>query len=84
MSKRLSNIDNLKLYPKKALPELKLTKLKSRPDSENENEIRGKSLNKNQNQTKKTNSVVKKQKSYSLLKKKEVIFPKINSNNNGN
>ena len=84
MSKRLSNIDNLKLYPKKALPELKLTKFKSRPDSENENEIRGKSLNKNQNQTKKTNSVVKKQKSYSLLKKKEVIFPKINSNNNGN
>ena len=83
MSKRMSNNDNIKLYPKKHLPELKLTKLKSRPDSDTENEVRGKSLNNNQNQIKKTPSVVKKQKSHSLMKKKEVVFPKINNNNGG-
>ena len=83
MSKRINNNENIKLYPKKHLPELKLTKLKPRPDSEKENEVRGKSLNNNQNQNKKTTSVVKKQKSHSLMKKKEIVFPKINSNNNG-
>jgi hypothetical protein len=48
--KKLTNADNMKIpekIPKKNLPELKPTKLKSRPDSESENDTRGKSINNN-------------------------------------
>ena len=46
--KKMTNIDNMKMQekiPKKNLPELKLTKLKARPDTEAENELRGKRIN---------------------------------------
>ena len=46
--KIMTNIDNMKIpekVQKKNLPELKLAKIKNRPDSESENEYRGKSLN---------------------------------------
>ena len=46
--KKMNNIDNMKIpekIPKKNLPELKLAKLKTRPDSESDNDYRGKSIN---------------------------------------
>ena len=42
--KKMSNIEGIKIaekMQKKNLPELKLTKLKTRPESESENEYRG-------------------------------------------
>ena len=82
--KKLSNGDNMKIaekIPKKNLPELKLTKLKSRPDSESENETRGKSINNNYMpiNAKNPSNIFKKKKSRSLMKKKELVFPKINN-----
>ena len=77
--KKLTNADNMKIpekIPKKNLPELKLTKLKSRPDSESENDTRGKSINNNYMPINQKNPL-KKKKSRSLMKKKELVFPKI-------
>jgi serine/threonine protein phosphatase PrpC len=85
--KKLTNIDNIKIaekIQKKNLPELKLTKLKSRPDSDSENEFRGKSINNTniQMNIKNPPNIPKKKKSHSLMKKNALVFPKINSNIN--
>ena len=84
--KKMTNIDNMKIpekLQKKNLPELKLAKIKNRPDSESENEYRGKSLNNTNMQlnAKNPSNITKKKKSHSLMKKKELVFPKINNNN---
>ena len=85
--KKITNVDNMKIaekIPKKNLPELKLTKLKTRPDTESENEYRGKSIN-NMNiqlNSKNPSNLIRKKKSHSLMKKKELVFPKINNNIN--
>ena len=84
--KKMTNIDNMKIpekLQKKNLPELKLAKIKNRPDSESENEYRGKSLNNTNMQvnSKNPSNMTKKKKSHSLMKKKELVFPKINNNN---
>ena len=84
--KKMANIDNMKIpekIQKKNLPELKLAKIKNRPDSESENEYRGKSLNNTNMQlnSKNPSNISKKKKSHSLMKKKELVFPKINNNN---
>ena len=85
--KIMTNIDNMKIpekVQKKNLPELKLAKIKNRPDSESENEYRGKSLNNTNMQlnSKNHSNITKKKKSLSLMKKKELVFPKINNNVN--
>ena len=84
--KKMTNIDNMKMpekTTKKNLPELKLTKIKTRPDSESDNEYRGKSINNTNIQlnNKKPSNITKKKKSHSLMKKNELVFPKINNNN---
>ena len=83
--KKMTNIDNMKMQekiPKKNLPELKLTKLKARPDTEAENEFRGKSINNTNIQLNIKNQPnnSRKKKSHSLMKKNELVFPKINNN----
>jgi serine/threonine protein phosphatase PrpC len=65
---------------KKNLPELKLAKIKAKPDSDSENEYRGKSINNKQLNNKSLLS--KKKKSHSLRKINDLVFPKINSNIN--
>ena len=85
--KKFVNIDNMKMQEKtkKNLPELKLTKLKKRPDTEFENDYRGKSINNTNIQlnVKKHQNHSKKQKSHSLMKKNDIIFPKISNKNLG-
>jgi hypothetical protein len=83
-NKKIANIDNKKIQEKiqkKNLPELKLTKIKTRPDTESENEYRGKSINNTNIQlnVKKHTSNSRKKKSHSLMKKNELVFPKINN-----
>ena len=85
--KKMTNVDNMKIpekISKKNLPELKLTKLKTRPDTESENEYRGKSINNINIQlnSKNPSNLMRKKKSHSLMKKKELVFPKINNNVN--
>ena len=85
--KKMANVDNMKIpekIQKKNLPELKLTKLKTRPDTETENEYRGKSINNTNIQlnTKNPTNLIRKKKSHSLMKKNELVFPKINNNIN--
>ena len=81
----INDIKKINKIPKKNLPELKLTNLKSRPGTELQNKFRGKSINNisfspaNQ----KNNSISKKQECHSL-NKNEKLFPKLNSNNNKN
>ena len=81
--KKISNIDNMKTQEKiqkKNLPELKLAKIKTKPDSDSENEYRGKSINNKQINNK--NLLSKKKKSLSLRKINDLVFPKINNNIN--
>ena len=81
--KKISNIDNMKTQEKiqkKNLPELKLAKIKTKPDSDPENEYRGKSINNKQLNNKSLLS--KKKKSHSLRKINDLVFPKINNNIN--
>ena len=84
--KKLTNIDNAKIQEKiqkKKFPELKLTKIKTIQDSESENEYRGKSINNiniQQLNVKNPSNLPKKKKSHSLMKKNELVFPKINNN----
>ena len=76
--KKISNIDNMKTQEKiqkKNLPELKLAKIKTKPDSDSENEYRGKSINNKQLNNKSLLS--KKKKSHSLRKINDLVFPKI-------
>ena len=84
--KKIGNIDNAKIpekVPKKNLPELKLMKLKSRLENDTENDYRGKSINNiNIQQLNVKTNLPKKKKSRSLMKKNELVFPKINNNNN--
>ena len=84
--KKMTNFDNAKIpekLQKKNLPELKLIKLKSRLDYDSENEYRGKSINNiNIQQLNVKTNLPKKKKSRSLMKKNELIFPKINNNLN--
>ena len=84
--KKIGNIDNAKMpekVPKKNLPELKLMKLKSRLEYDTENDYRGKSINNiNIQQLNVKTNLPKKKKSRSLMKKNELVFPKINNNNN--
>ena len=84
--KKIGNIDNAKIpekVPKKNLPELKLMKLKSRFEYDTENDYRGKSINNiNIQQLNVKTNLPKKKKSRSLMKKNELVFPKINNNNN--
>ena len=84
--KKIGNIDNAKIQekvPKKNLPELKLMKLKSRLEYDSENDYRGKSINNiNIQQLNVKTNIPKKKKSRSLMKKNELVFPKINNNNN--
>ena len=84
--KKIGNIDNAKIpekVPKKNLPELKLMKLKSRLEYDTENDYRGKSINNiNIQQLNVKTNLPKKKKSRSLMKKNELVFPKINNNNN--
>ena len=84
--KKMTNFDNTKIpekLPKKNLPELKLIKLKSRLDYDSENEYRGKSINNiNIQQLNVKTNLPKKKKSRSLMKKNELVFPKINNNLN--
>lgn len=81
----INDIRKTNKIPKKNLPELKLTNLKSRTGIEFQNKFRGKSINNisfspaNQ----KNNSISKKQECRSL-NKNEKLFPKLNSNNNKN
>ena len=86
--KKMTNFDNAKIpekIPKKNLPELKLIKLKSRLDYDSENDFRGKSINNiNIQQINVKTNIPKKKKSRSLMKKNELVFPKINNNNNNN
>ena len=86
IKKMTNNIDNMKIPEKikKNLPELKLTKIKNRPDTESENEYRGKSINNTNNQlnSKNPSNASKKKKSHSLMKMNELVFPKINNNVN--
>ena len=85
--KKMSNIEGIKIaekMQKKNLPELKLTKLKTRPESESDNDYRGKSIN-NTNMplnSKNQSNLSKKKKSHSLMKKNDLVFPKINNNLN--
>ena len=84
--KKMVNIDNMKIpekIQKKNLPELKLTKLKTRPDTEAEIEYRGKSINNTNIQlnAKNQQNLGRKKKSHSLMKKNDLVFPKINNNN---
>ena len=82
----MTNFDNAKIpekLQKKNLPELKLIKLKSRLDYDSENEYRGKSINNiNIQQLNVKTNLPKKKKSRSLMKKNELVFPKINNNLN--
>ena len=84
--KKMTNFDNVKIQekvPKKNFPELKLIKLKSRLDNDTENDYRGKSINNiNIQQINVKTNNPKKKKSRSLMKKNELVFPKINNNNN--
>ena len=84
--KKMTNFDNAKIpekLQKKNLPELKLIKLKSRLDYDSENEYRGKSINNiNIQQLNVKTNLPKKKKSRSLMKKNEIVFPKINNNLN--
>ena len=84
--KKMTNFDNAKIpekHQKKNLPELKLIKLKSRLDYDSENEYRGKSINNiNIQQLNVKTNLPKKKKSRSLMKKNELVFPKINNNLN--
>ena len=81
----INDIKKTNKIPKKNLPELKLTNLKSRTGIEFQNKFRGKSINNisfspaNQ----KNNSISKKQECRSL-NKNEKLFPKLNSSNNKN
>ena len=81
----INDIKKTNKIPKKNLPELKLTNLKSRTGIEFQNKFRGKSINNisfspaNQ----KNNSISKKQECHSL-NKNEKLFPKLNSSNNKN
>ena len=82
--KKITNIDNMKTQEKiqkKNLPEIKLAKIKTKSDSESENEQRGRTINNTNMQLNNNNLLNKKKKSHSLMKKKEVVFPKINNNN---
>ena len=81
------NIRFIDKMPKRNLPELRLTKIKIRSESENENEFRGKNINNTNSQVAyktTTRQLAKKQKSQSLIKRTDFMFPKIkNSTNNG-
>ena len=83
--KKMANIDNMKTQEKiqkKNLPEIKLAKIKTKPDSDSENEHRGKNINNTNLPLNNKNLLNLKKKSHSLMKKNELIFPKINSNMN--
>ena len=87
---RSTMYDNIRFkdkMPKKNLPELRLTKIKIRSESENENEFRGKNINNTNSQIAyktTTRQLAKKQKSQSLIKRTDFMFPKIkNYTNNG-
>ena len=85
--KKLNNIDNMKMpekIQKKNLPELKLAKLKTRQDSESDNDYRGKSINNANDKlnNKNPSNISRKKKSHSLMKKNELVFPKISNNIN--
>ena len=86
--KKIGNLDNAKIQEKvqkKNFPELKLLKLKSRIEYDSENDYRGKSINNiNIQQLNVKTNLPKKKKSRSLMKKNELVFPKINNNNNVN
>ena len=86
--KKNTNVDNTKIQekiPKKNLPELKLMKKISRREYDTENDYKGKSINNiNIQQVNIKTNVPKKKKSHSLMKKNELVFPKINNNNNLN
>ena len=81
----INEIKKTNKIPKKNLPELKLTNLKSRTGIEFQNKFRGKSINNisfspaNQ----KNNSIPKRQECHSL-NKNEKLFPKLNPKNNKN
>ena len=81
----INDIKKTNRIPKKNLPELKLTNLKSRTGTEFQKKFRGKSINNisfsPSNQ--KNDSIPKKQECHSL-NKKEKLFPKLNSINNKN
>ena len=81
----INDIKKTNKIPKKNLPELKLTNLKSRTGTEFQKKFRGKSINNisfsPSNQ--KNDSIPKKQECHSL-NKKEKLFPKLNSINNKN
>ena len=70
------NINQKIENPKRNLPELRIAKLKNRLTSEIEKESNNDESNNNNNQI----NNQKKPKSKSLMKNKEVIFPKINKN----
>ena len=86
--KKITNVDNTKIQekiPKKNLPELKLMKKISRREYDTENDYKGKSINNiNIQQINIKTNMPKKKKSHSLMKKNELVFPKINNNNNLN
>ena len=81
----INDIKKINKIPKKNLPELKLTNLKSRPGTELQNKFRGKSINNisfspvNQN----NNSIPKRLECHSL-NKNEKLFPQLNDKNNKN
>ena len=83
--KKIGSIDNTKIQEKnqkKNLPELKLIKFKSKLEYDTENDYRGKSINNiNIQQINPKSNLPKKKKSRSLMKKNELVFPKINNNN---
>ena len=79
-----TNSDNMKTQEKdqkKNLPEIKLAKIKTKPDSDSENEHRGRNINNTNMQLNNKNLLNKKKKSHSLMKKNDLVFPKINNNN---
>ena len=81
--KKMTN-DNMKTQEKtqkKNLPEIKLAKIKTKPDSDSENEHRGRNINNTNIQLNNKNLLNKKKKSHSLMKKNDLVFPKINNNN---
>ena len=86
--KKIGSIDNTKIQEKnqkKNLPELKLIKFKSKLEYDTENDYRGKSINNiNIQQINPKSNLPKKKKSRSLMKKNELVFPKINNNNGMN
>ena len=78
------NIKFLDKVPKKNLPELRLTKLKIRPISNPETENTGQSKISTKTGLKYAPLIPKNQKNHSLIKKTELMFPKIKNATNNN